>query len=336
MKNRHLLLGVAFAMFALKTPLRASGPLKLLQTIKLAPDITGHFDHFGVDLNHDRLFATPIDHKSVEVFNIRTGEHIYSIGGIIGEPHAVLYRDDLNKIYVTDGAGWLRIIDGDSYEIVQNVELLPDASSMGYDQATKYLYIDNGGKEAGLKYSMLSIVDTTKAEKVAEIKMDSTALEAMALESKSRKMYVNNRSKNEVAIIDRKKRYVVGSWPITLGRANKAMALDEANHRLFVGCRSGVIVVLDTESGKEMQALPITKMVDDMVFDRASKRIYAAGDGDADVYEEIDPNHYKFLGKVVTGPLAKTACLVPELERYFVAVPNYGNRNAEILVYKVK
>jgi len=336
MKNCQLAILMAFAALALKTPLYSAGPLKLVQTIELAPDITGHFDHFGVDLKHDRLFVTPLDHKSVEVFNIKTGKQIYSIGGITGESHAIVYRDDLNKIYVTDGDGALRIIDGDSYKVVQTVQLLRDASNMGYDQATKYLYIDSGGKEADLKYSMLSIVDTTRAEKVDEIKMDSVALEAMAFESTSPKMYLNNRSKNEVAIIDREKQLVVGSWPITMGQANKAMALDKANHRLFVGCRNGVIVVVDTESGKELQALPITKMVDDMVFNPSSKRIYAAGDGAADVYQEIDPDHYKFLGKVTTGPLAKTACLVPELRRYFVAVPKYGKKNAEILVFKVE
>jgi len=170
---------------------------------------------------------------------------------------------------------------------------------------------------------------------VAEIKMDSTALEAMAFERRTPRMYINNRSKNEVAIIDREKRTVVGTWPITMGKANKAMALDETNHRLFVGCRSGVIVVINTKSGEELQALPITKMVDDMAFEPSSGRIYAAGDGGAEVYQAIDTDHYKLLGRVVTGPLAKTACLVPEIKRYFVAAPRDGNRNAEILVYKV-
>jgi len=112
--------------------------------------------------------------------------------------------------------------------------------------------------------------------------------------------------------------------------------LDEANHRLFVGCRDGKMVVLDTASGRELQALPITKGTDDMVFDPRKKRIYTASDGAVDVYEQTDADHYKLLGTVPTGPVAKTARLVPELNRYFVAAPKHGDRKAEILVFEVE
>jgi hypothetical protein len=93
---------------------------------------------------------------------------------------------------------------------------------------------------------------------------------------------------------------------------------------------------LDTLSGKELQALPITKGVDDMVFDEASKRIYIAADGAADVYQETDPDHYKLLGNVPTAPVAKTARLVPDLKRYFVAAPKNGAESAQILVFEVE
>jgi hypothetical protein len=113
------------------------------------------------------------------------------------------------------------------------------------------------------------------------------------------------------------------------------MAFDEANHRLFVGCRSELMAVLNTQTGKEITALPITKGVDDVVYDPGRKRVYAACDGNVDVYEQSDPDHYKLLGKVPSGPLGRTARLVPELNRYFVAVPQHGSTNAEILVFEV-
>jgi DNA-binding beta-propeller fold protein YncE len=147
---------------------------------------------------------------------------------------------------------------------------------------------------------------------------------------------VNNRAKNQVEVVDRDKRVVLASWPVTEGKVNVAMAFDEAHHRLFVACRSGAIVVFDTATGKEVTALPITKGVDDLVFDPASKRLYAACDGDADVYEQVDADNYKSLGKVPTGPLGKTALLVPQLHKYFVAVPQHGTTNAEILVFEVQ
>jgi hypothetical protein len=105
---------------------------------------------------------------------------------------------------------------------------------------------------------------------------------------------------------------------------------------LFVACRSGDVVVMDTQTGKELSTFPITKGVDDMVYDAASKRIYSASDGSVDVYQQTDPDSYKLLAKVPTAPLAKTARLVPEIGRYFVAVPQRGTTNASILVYKVQ
>jgi hypothetical protein len=93
--------------------------------------------------------------------------------------------------------------------------------------------------------------------------------------------------------------------------------------------------VLNTETGKEVTALPMTKGVDDLTYDPAQRRIYAAGDGSADVYEQMDRDSYKLLGKVPTGPVGRTARLVPELNRYFVAVPQHGTTSAEILVFEV-
>jgi len=99
--------------------------------------------------------------------------------------------------------------------------------------------------------------------------------------------------------------------------------------------RSGGIVVLDTESGKEITVLPITTGVDDLVFDSARKRLYASCDGNVDVYAQSAADSYKPLGKVSTGALARTALLVPQLNRYFVAVPQHGTTSAEIQVFEI-
>jgi hypothetical protein len=139
-----------------------------------------------------------------------------------------------------------------------------------------------------------------------------------------------------VDVIDREKRELLASWPITKGKTNVAMALDEANHRLFIACRSGHLIVFDTTSGVELTAVPIAEGVDDLVFDKDSKRIYAAADGFVDVYQEESPDSYNLLAKVPSGPVGRTARLVPELKRYFVAVPQHGTTPSEVLVYEVQ
>src|ERR1700720_1142830 len=279
MKNRYSVLAAFLALIVI--PARAQdAPLKLAQTITLPPDAKGQFDHFGVDLKGDRLFATPEGSKSVRVFELKSGKPIHTISGI-EKPHAVLYREDLDRIYVTDGeAGDLKIFDGKTYKLLSTVKLLEDADSIGYDAQAKYLYIDNGGGDVHQTYSMLSVVDTTAGKKVADIKIDGETLEAMALESSTPRLYVNNKAKNQVDVVDREKQAIVASWPVAKCKTNVAMAFDESNHRLFIACRTGQISVLDTQSGKEVTALPITKGVDDITYDPASKRICAACDGD--------------------------------------------------------
>jgi DNA-binding beta-propeller fold protein YncE len=257
----------------------------------------------------------------------------------LGLPQGVFYRDDLDRIYVTDGTqGDLKIFDGRTYHLMKTVKLRLNADSIGYDPLTKYLYVVNGGADAKMTHSVITIVDTTLGKGVGEIEVDGDTLEALALEKSSSKMYVDNRAKNQVEEIDRKTYGILATWPVTLGKTMVALALDEANHRLFVGCRDGNVVVFDTMTGKEMQALSIGQGLDDLVFDAASKRLYAAcgGSGTVDVYEQVDPDHYRSLGKVPSGPLARSGLLVPDLQRYFVAVPNGTNKNASILVYGVR
>ena len=332
MNKRYSMLAAFLVLFLI--PARAQDvTLKPAQTITLPPDAKGQFDHFGVDLKGNRLFATPEGSKSVRVFELKSGKPIHTISGI-EKPHAVLYREDLDRIYVTDGeAGDLKIFDGKTYKLLSTVKLLEDADSIGYDPKTKYLYIDNGGGDVHQTYSMLSVVDTTAGKKVADIKIDGETLEAMTLESATPRLYVNNKAKNQVDVIDRDKRAVVASWPVTKCKTNVAMALDETNHRLFIACRTATMVVMDTQSGKEIAALPITKGVDDAVYDPASKRIYTASDGIVDVYQQSGPDEYKLLAQIPTGPMARTARLVPELKRYFVAVPQHGADPAKILVF---
>jgi DNA-binding beta-propeller fold protein YncE len=335
MKNLCSVLVAVLLLFGIPVKGQDASPLKLAQTLTLSSDIKGNFDHFGVDLKGNRLFATPEGYKAVLVFDLKTGKPIHTITGI-GKPHAILYREDLNRIYVTDGdAGDLKIFDGKNYALLSSVKLLEDADSIGYDPKTNYLYIDNGGGDVHQTYSMLSVVDTTAGKKLTDIKIDGDTLEAMSLESSSPKLYVNNKAKNQVDVVDRDKHAIVASWPVTKCKTNVAMAFDESDHRLFIACRTGQIAVLDTQSGKETTALPITKGVDDITYDPASKRLYAACDGNVDVYQQSGPDQYKRLAQVPTGPLARTARLVPELNRYFVAVPQHGTDPAKILVFDV-
>ena len=217
------------------------------------------------------------------------------------------------------------------------MEQLAQPDGILYDPATHYLYIITGGENAKLDYSLISVVDTDKGTHLGDIRIEGGTMEEMRLEKSSGRLFVVNREKNRIEVIDPKKRTILTSWPLTLGKLPVGLAIDESAHRLFVGCRSEVIVVLDAASGKEITSVPISKGIDGMVFDPATKRIYSeANTGAIDVYEEVDADHYRSLGTTPIGSPAKPGLLVPELNRYFVAVPQHDNVDAAILEYKVQ
>jgi DNA-binding beta-propeller fold protein YncE len=337
MNQLKLFLAAAFLLSAQLVAAQNSAPLKLAAKYDMPASVKGRFDHLGIDIGGKRLFVVGEEAQQVLVFDLADGKFVRAIK--VDHPHAVLYREDLQRIYITDeGKGVLNIYDGKTYDLVKAVTLKVDTDSIGYDPATHYLYIDNGGDNAHETFTMLSVVDTTAATKLADIKVDGDTLEAMSLEKSGDKLFLNNPAKNEVEVIDRKTNKIAAVWPVKLGKGNSTMALDEPAHRLFVGCRSGAIVVFDSQAGKELQALPLGKGVDDLMFDPASKRIYATsgGTGEVDVYKETDPDHYQSLGNIPSGAGAKTGLLVPQLARLFVAVPPKGATPAQVYVYQVQ
>jgi DNA-binding beta-propeller fold protein YncE len=337
MKRLTALLAILVFTAGITTLARAADPLKLAAKYEMPAAVKGRFDHLAADVPNNRLLLTAETAHEVLVFNLRTGKYLRAITGI-EIPHAIFFRDDRNRIYVTDGgAGELKIYNGKTYQQIGAVKLKVDADSIRYDPASHDLYIVSGGGDAHESFSMVSVVNTTTDKKVADIKVDGETLEAMALTDAGPLLYVNNPSKNLVDVVNRRTRTIVETWPVTMGKRNVAMAFDPTTHRLFIACRSGVIVVLDSESGKELQTLPIGTGVDDLIFDPATKRIYAAcGSGAVSVYQEDGPDHYTHLGDVAAARGSKNEVLVPQLHRLFTTIPPQGTTPGEVYVYQVQ
>jgi DNA-binding beta-propeller fold protein YncE len=313
-------------------------PLALKQTIPV-PGITkeGDFDHLAVDVQGNRLFIMGEDNSVVEIIDLGTNKLIHTISDVKA-PHSGVYRGDLKKLFVVDGgAGEVKIYDSDSYKPAGSIKLRDDADSMTYDPSTKYMYVVNGGKDAHMTYSFVSVVDTTSGKNVADIKIDSDAVEALALEKSGPRLFVNMTGKDAVAVVDREKHTVINTWQT--GQVAKhliAMTFDEGDHRLFVTTRTpGKLIVLDTDSGKVVTSLPCVSDNDDMAYDSASKRIYISGSGFVDVYQQKDADHYNQIAHVATAFKARTSILVPELKKYYLAVPHRGTTEAAVRVYDV-
>lgn len=328
--------GVAAVPAALARP-KPAAPLRLVERFKLPPDVTGRFDHFGVDLQGGRLFLAAESIHEVLVLNLKTGAVMHRIREV-EIPHAIAFRDDGKRIYVTDGgAGALKIFDGKTYRLVKSVKLQVDADSLAYDQTMRYLYIVNGGEDAHEANSLISVMDTNNDQKVGEITITSPHVEAMAVDTATSRLYVNNTGQNAVDVVDREKYRFITRWPVTLCKQNVPAAIDESARRLFIGCRNGEISIFDTQTGKELQGLPIGKGVDDLTFDPQSKRLYAscgAGDGSVYVYQQKSADNYDPLGEVATGPGARNSKYISSLHELYVSVPARQGVPAEVLVYR--
>ena len=331
-----LLVPVVFLAFVIGALAQDKSPLSLSNTIPLPELHDGDFDHFVVDVAGNRLFATAEENSKVLVFDLKTNKLVHSIEDLKA-PHSMLYRADTKKLFVVDGdLGEVRVYDTDSYKPTGSIKLKEGADASSYDPKTKYLYVVNGGKDAHIPNAYISIIDTDAAKTVGEIKVNSNDVEGMAIEKSGPRMFVDIRGNNSVEVFDREKRTLLATWTLQDAKKPTAIALDESGQRLFVGTRDpGKLVVLDTESGKVVSSLPAAAMVDDMAYDATTKRIYFAGTLFIDVFQQRDADHYDPVGHVSTAFRAKTAILVPELNRYYLAVPHHEKQSAEVRVYKV-
>jgi WD40 repeat protein len=328
---------LVFVAAAISSRAQEKLPLKLVNTIPLPGLKDGDFDHFTPDVDGHRMFLTAEANGKVQVFDTNTNKLIHNIEDLKA-PHAILYRQDLKKLFIVDGDdSAVKVYDGDSYQIVGQIKLTIDADSIAYDPATKYMYVVNGGREAHTPYSLISVVDTDASKKLRDIKINSNHVEAIVLEKSGPRMFCNITSLNAVGVLDRSKSALQATWPLPAGdKQNVAMALDEDNHRLFVVTRTpGKLVVLNSDNGKMIASLPAVGLVDDMSYDAKRKRIYLAGDQFVDVFEQKDPDHYALLTKIPGSFRAKTGTLVPEWNRYYLAVPHHENHEAEVRVYEV-
>jgi hypothetical protein len=183
----------------------------------------------------------------------------------------------------------------------------------------------------------LGIVSASEGKTVGSIKLAAHP-EAFELEKQGHRIFVNVPNARQVAVVDRDKDEIIATWKTNGGFGNFPMALDENNHRLFIGCRMpSKLVVLNTESGDVVASIDISGDPDDVFYDNKRHRIYAiCGAGKIDIIEQTDADTYKALIKVDTANGARTGLFVPERDALFIAVPHRGTQAAEIRCYEIK
>jgi DNA-binding beta-propeller fold protein YncE len=314
-------------------PTDESAPLVLVRIIPI-PGVEGRFDHMAVDNKNGRVFAAIYGNDSVEVLDTARGRRVHSIQEGFIKPQMVAYLPDMNRIVVaSEGDGSCKILDADTYKLIDTVKFSNDADQLRYDLSSKRVYVGYGDGAIG-------VFDAKTNKKIEGDFEVGAHPESFQLEEKGPRIFVNLASISQIAVIDRNTRKIE-QWKLQSAGTNFPMALDEPHRRMFVAARKPArLLVLDMDTGKEIASLPGAIDTDDMSFDPDRKRIYVtSGEGFIFVYQQIDPDRYERIAKIPTAIGARTSTYTGQVGKhnsFYLAVPARANRGAELWVYETR
>jgi DNA-binding beta-propeller fold protein YncE len=307
----------------------APEPLILVRAIDL-PHVEGRIDHLAFDSTTQRLYIAALGNNTVEVLDAAAGTHLKSLPGF-REPQGIAVVPGLRSVVVANGQGdGLQLISAEDYRRGATIRVGDDADNVRFDPSAKRVYVGFGG-------GAVAVVDPANAKVLGEAKLLGHP-ESFQLESGGSRLFVNVPSAEQIAVVDRTSMKVTATWPVTSAGANYPMALDEKNHRVFVGCRQPAkALVFDTNSGKQTAAFDIVGDTDDLFYDAARQRLYVTGgEGYLDVVQDEGANKFTRLARIPTASGARTSLFVAVQRRLYVAVPHRGNQKAEIRVFEAR
>ncbi|PYR43365.1 MAG: hypothetical protein DMF95_25955 [Acidobacteria bacterium] len=325
---KHLFLIAAVAIAALQSR-SAQEPLILVRSIDL-PRVEGRIDHLAFDAAGQRLFVAALGNNTVEVLDLKSNSHIKSVPGF-REPQGIAVLPDPKLVAVANGQGeGMQFIDAGDYHPARLVRLGEDSDNVRYDPATGRLFVGFGA-------GALASISPADGKVLGEAKLSGHP-ESFQLERSGPRVFVNVPTADQIAVVDRAVMKVIATWPVVGAKSNFPMALDEANHRLFVGCRRPARVLMyDATAGKESGSFEIVGDTDDLFYDAARKRLYVSGgEGYLDVFQEEDAYRFARIAHIATAAGARTSLWVPEQARLYLAVPHRGSQKAEIRIYEAR
>jgi DNA-binding beta-propeller fold protein YncE len=304
-------------------------PLRMVRAIEL-PRVEGRIDHLALDSTGEKLFVAALGNNTVEVLDVNNGTHLKSLPGF-REPQGIASATDAKVIAVANGQGeGIQLIDVTDYHPIKAVSLGDDSDNVRYDAAAKTLYVGYGS-------GALAAVDPANGHVKGQVKLAGHP-ESFQLERTGPRIFINVPDAEQIAVVDRNAMKVIATWPVSAAKANYPMALDEANHRMFVGCRRPAkVLVYDMASGRTTGSFDIVGDTDDMFFDAQRKRLYVAGgEGFIDVLDARDPAALTQVARLKTAAGARTALFAADQGRLYLAVPHRGSQKAEIRVYEIR
>lgn len=254
----------------------AKDQYQLLKEIPIATD--GGWDYLSIDSPAHRLY---VSHGSNVVVIDLLKDAV--LGEITNTPgvHGLAPAPELGKGMVTCGReNKAALVDLKTLEIIKKVDTGANPDGMLYEPGRREFYTFNGRGESA------TVIDAKSGAVVATVALGGKP-EFPQADAKAGLVYDNLEDKSEVAVIDAKTHTVTNRWPVSPGEEPSGMAIDEKNHRLFLGCGNKLMVMMDSLSGKVLVSVPIGTGVDANAFDPGTRLAFAScGDGTTTIARE--------------------------------------------------
>ena len=310
---------VTFLMSLLLMGAPSIGGYSVTKKIPIAGQ--GSFDYLTVDEVGRRLYVS--HGTQVEVLDVDSGSVVGNIPNTLGV-HGIAIATEFGRGFVSNGqSSTVTIFDLKTLVPISNVPTGKKPDAIIYDPATKRVFAFNGGSDSA------TAIDAATGKIAGTV--DLKGGPEFAAADGQGFVYNNLEDESVVVKIDANKLTVEHRWPTAPCASPSSMAIDRTNHRLFLGCRSKVMAVMNADTGQLITTLPIGDHVDATAFDPETKLIFNSnGEGSVTVIHQDGADKYSAVETVKTLPRAKTMALDPKTHQLFLSTAESGQ--FEVLV----
>jgi DNA-binding beta-propeller fold protein YncE len=305
-------LGILIALVS-ALPAQSSGPYSITHTFPLGGD--GSWDYVVPDPPNHRVFVGRQDR--VMVIDEETGKLLGEVTGIKGA-HGTAIAATSGHGFATSGNDQSVVMfDLKTFKALNRIPAAEDADAVIYDPASNRVFTFNGDAHSS------TVIDPVAGTRIKNL--DLGGKPEYGATAGDGKVYANLTDTAEVVEIDAKTATVSRRWPTTGCKNPVAMAIDTAHHRLFSGCRSGVMAVSDYQGGKVVATAPIGTGVDGAGYDAASGDAFAsAADGTLTVIHQDTPDKYTVIQTLQTQEGSRNMGLDSTSHKIFLAAAKFG------------
>ena len=307
---------IALALtLATMTPLLAqtSSHYRITHTYTLGGE--GRWDYIVPDPPNHRLFIAR--QNRLMVVDENSGTLLGDVTGIQGA-HGTAVAQSSGHGFATSGNDQSVVMfDLKTFKVLGRIPAAEDADAILYDRASNRVFTLNGDAHSS------TVIDPRAGTLITNIPLGGKP--EYGASAGDGKVYANLTDTSEVVEIDAKTATVARRWSTAPCKQPVAMAIDTAHHRLFSGCRSGVMAVSDYQAGKVVATLPIGAGVDGAGYDAASGNAFASNaDGTLTVIHQDSADQYHVVENLQTPQGSRNMGLDPTNHRLYVVSAKFG------------